>query len=370
MASIIQEVAVNQEEQHFSKIRGFSNSHSYIIIPIPVLKAIKPLDCISRCLWITLYELGYFGGGGSTIALADLASMLSISKSSLETKIAGLIQNGFLIKKHNFDEVKHQYLASTFYVRLPDDTIETIAQQPTRKDVLNDIGRYITKGLEKDLPISAPIKEIKEQVHKSEAEEIRIAKLEAQSKLEELEKTAHVGLPHKVKIMEQKAKLKSLSEKEEKNLATELPTPAPNHKDGAPNRWVSYINNSRKIDIINNNKQALTDAATAKTNIQRLSTGNCSFATQEVRGEKAGKGYRNTAVELPEKIKAKIQKAVYDSKTVSNPDEVLAEGVFAVSRCFTGVSLDHAANTFCKLLRQEKWTTPIPLRMAKQGGCA
>lgn len=311
------------------QIRDFSKTRGYINTPIDVMKSLEQLDCISRCIWLTLYQEGYFYEGAATVTLQDLADRLQISRSCLESRLKTLIESDYLIKQQNFD-IRKQYRASTYFVRLPDQEIEKISSLPSRRESLDQVGRFVSKGLEKNDQISDPIEDLKTQI-------------------ESLENTQSSELSDKVELLGLKFKLKSLSTPREKNLPPKISTPSPTKKGGSPAEWETK-NNNQITDIKNNNKATISVQPSLV----------CSFASQ---------GYKNTPVQLPARIKEKIHKAVKRAHSIALPKNVIAEGEFAVARCFTGSTLEHAANTFCKLLREGRWTTPISMRSKDSQGC-
>jgi hypothetical protein len=335
---------VKEAKNSYQQVRDLSKTRGYINTPIDVKVSLKNLDCVSRCIWHTVFDMGYFYNGAATIALQDLADDLAISRSSLEMKLKRLIETGYIHKQNNYNPDKQQYMASTYYAMLPSAELERISKLPTRRECFDTAGRFITEGLEKQPHIEAPINELITKVTREQANETASTIREVQSKIDAIEKTATTGLASKVDLLALKCKLKSLSEK---NLVENISTPTLNQKVGSPNGCEIYNNNEILGIIKNNNMQNIEDKAIT----------SCSFASPR---------YKNDPVRIPVKITDKIHRAVYQAKSIAMPDQVIIEAEFAVSRCFTGVSVEHAANVFCKLLREGRWTTPIPMRRQAQ----
>lgn len=326
---------ISEAKQAFLQIRDLSKTHGYINIPIDVLNSLERLDCVSRSIWLIIFKTGYFNDGAATVTLQELSEKLLVSRTSLEKKIKSLTETGFLLKKNNFNAKNHQYMASTFYAILPAESLELIKMSPTRRECFADAGRYITEGLGKVNETCTPLEKVKNDADEKASQELR-------SRMASLEGATSTSLTAKAEMLALKAQLKAAQGTGEKNLAEKISTPSPSTWVRSPNGRETY-NNIKKIDIKNNN--------TCIGENKPISS--CSSALQK---------YRNTPTQIPKKIRDKITKAVSEAQNITLPDELLKEAEFAVSRCFTGKTLDHAANVFCKLLREGRWTTPIPMR--------
>jgi len=346
------------------ELKKLTDNYTYTALPTRVaLEAMKELDAGSFTVWLHLYIQSYFKDGEITIQLKDIAEGMGLAKSTVESKIKILIEQGYLIKRQNFDTSKkyETFLASTFYVIAPEHVFTKIKESKTRAQCYKGADQLLIGSLSSKSEINVPVDTLAQNTMSQELKELEAEKTLLSNSILELEAGCVSGnMSQKMDLLAKRIKLKNISETIEKKFTAQEPHNLTRKEGGASPEIRVYNKTNNKLDYLNNNNRAVEKTPSrANEDLTLLSTA-CSFASQE---KSQDLGYSKTPTKLTDETITKI-KAAIANVSVSNPDQTLREAEFAISRRFTNKTVTHALNVFIKLLKEGRWTTPLPMRTA------
>lgn len=363
MANISMEVMDGEVYKSINReLKALTDSHTYTAVPTRVaLEAMKELDPGSFTVWLHLYIQSYFKEGEITIQLKDIADGIGMAKSTVESKVKVLIDSGYLKKRQNFDTSKkyETFLASTFFVIAPEHVLIKVKESKTRAQCYKDAGKMLIGTHAEKTDIQVQVHEIANNNVMSEILELDLEKKNIEQAIEALDTRASAGdMNAKMEILAHRIKLKNINEAAQKKFTAQEPHTPSRNSQGASPEIREYNKTITKLDYYNNNNRGVDKAPRGesenKTNISTI----CSFASQE---KKQDSGYSKQPTTLNDDTLMKIKAAIAVS-CVSNPDETFREAEFAISRRFTDKTVTHALNVFIKLLKEGRWTTPLPMR--------